>query len=650
MTPRNSSGEEASLLGNRFLEMEGENVVYTLDEALSAMKFGKYQGLVLAYAGLGWISEAMEIMILSFVGPAVKSQWKLSSGQESALSTVVFFGMLIGAYSWGIISDKYGRRKCFFSIGAVTSGAGLLSAFSPNYISLVVSRCLVGVGLGGGPVYFTWFLEFVPISYRGTWMVVFSTFWTAGTIFEASLAWIVMTKLNWRWLLAFSSIPSFALLFFYALAPESPRYLCMKGRTIDAHQILEKISLVNRANLPPGMLVSDDRTARQKEESSSAQDALPLSVTAKMTRKFKSSFSSFFMLFSPKLIWTTLLLWVLFFASAFAYYGVVLLTSELSSGESKCGSTVLHKEKSNSNSLYVDVFITSLAELPGLLLSAIIVDKIGRKLSMVVMFILACAFLLPLVSHQSGTFTTALLFGARMCVTGTITIGSIYAPEIYPTSMRNTGYGVANGAGKIGGMVCPLVAVGLVTGCHQTAAVILFEVVIGNLKDNSLYLNVFITSLAELPGFLLPAITVDIIVHKFSMSIIFILACVFLLPLAFHQSAILTTVCVCHWNHNSGQLLCPRDISDLHEDNRKGVASSVGRIGGMVCPLVAVALVSACHLSAAVILFEVVFVLAIASTLLLPFETKGQQYIERQCGCIGFINWVVYTFDYLLPL
>ncbi|KAK2646137.1 hypothetical protein Ddye_021332 [Dipteronia dyeriana] len=457
--------------------MEGENVVYTLDEALSAMKFGKYQGLVLAYAGLGWISEGMEIMILSFVGSAVKSQWKLSSGEESALSTVVFFGMLVGACSWGIISDKYGRRKCFFSIGAVTSGAGLLSAFSPNYISLVISRCLVGVGLGGGPVYFTWFLEFVPVSYRGTWMVVFSAFWTAGTIFEASLAWIVMKKLNWRWLLAFSSIPSFALLFFYALAPESPRYLCMKGRTIDAHQILEKISLVNRAKLPPGVLVSDDRTAGQKEESSSAHDALSLSVTAKMTRKFKSS-SSFFMLFSPKLIWTTLLLWVLFFASAFAYYGVVLLTSKLSSGESKSGSTVLHKEKSNDNSLYVDVFITSLAELPGLLLSAIIVDKIGRKLSMVVMFILACAFLLPLVSHQSGTLTTTLLFGARMCVTGTITIGSIYAPEIYPTSMRNTGYGAADGAGKIGGMVCPLVAVGLVTGCHQMAAVILFEVVI----------------------------------------------------------------------------------------------------------------------------------------------------------------------------
>ncbi|KAL5836241.1 hypothetical protein ACOSQ4_015738 [Xanthoceras sorbifolium] len=467
---------DASLLGNQFRKMENENHVYTLDEALSAMRFGKFQALALVYAGLGWFSEAMEIMILSFVGPAVKSKWKLSSGEESLLTTVVFGGMLVGAYSWGLISDNCGRRKCFLFISIVTSGAGLLSAFSPNYISLVMSRCLVGVGLGGGPVFLSWFLEFVPVSFRGTWMVVFSFFWTAGTIFEASLAWIVMTKLNWRWLLALSSIPSFTVLLFYGLAPESPRYLCMKGRTIDAHRILEKIALLNGAKLPPGMLVSDKATG-QNEESVSAQDTIPLSATRKMIRKFKSAFSSFFMLFSPKLIRTTLLLWVLFFANAFSYYGIVLLTSKLSSGQSKCRSTILHSDKSNDNSLYVNVFITSLAEFPGLLLSAIIVDIIGRKFSMAVMFILACAFLLPLAFHQSAILTTVLLFGARMCATGTITVASFYAPEIYPTSMRSTGTGVASSVGRIGGMVCPLVAVALVSGCHQTAAVILFEVV-----------------------------------------------------------------------------------------------------------------------------------------------------------------------------
>lgn len=167
-----------------------------------------------------------------------------------------------------------------------------------------------------------------------------------------------MTRLNWRWLLALSSIPSFALLLLYGLAPESPRYLCAKGKTVEAQRILEKMATINRKSLPPGVLVSDGST-KQNEGSASSQDTLPL--FRKLARKLKSAFSSFFMLFSPKLIRTTLLLWVLFFANAFSYYGIVLLTSKLSSQENKCGSTVLHTDKSKDNSLYLDVFITSLA-------------------------------------------------------------------------------------------------------------------------------------------------------------------------------------------------------------------------------------------------------------------------------------------------
>ncbi|XXG79466.1 hypothetical protein AAC387_Pa09g0525 [Persea americana] len=455
---------------------------YTVDEALVAMGFGKFQGLVLAYAGMGWVAEAMEMMLLSFVGPAVQSEWGLSSHEESLITSVVFAGMLVGAYSWGIVSDKHGRRNGFLITALVTGGAGFLSTFAPNYISLIALRCLVGVGLGGGPVLSSWFLEFIPAPNRGTWMVVFSAFWTVGTILEASLAWVIMPTLGWRWLLALSSLPSSMLLVFYGVVPESPRYLCFKGRTSDAHHVLEIVARVNKKKLPPGKLVSD--RAIELDEKFASEDAHLLSLEKykpannEDTESKMGVFGSLFMLFSPKLAKSTILLWVVFFGNAFSYYGLVLLTSKLSNGNSKCASNTLSSENSKDDNLYRNVLVTSFAEIPGLLLSAAIVDRVGRKLSMSAMFFLGCIFLLPLLVHQPEILTTGLLFGARMCITGTFTVVYIYAPEIYPTSVRTTGVGAASSIGRIGGMICPLVAVSLVHGCHQTISIVLFEIVL----------------------------------------------------------------------------------------------------------------------------------------------------------------------------
>ncbi|MBA0583604.1 hypothetical protein Gorai_014454 [Gossypium raimondii] len=342
--------------------MDNEQVgLYTLDEALESLGFGKFQAFVLAYAGLGWFAEAMEIMILSFIGQAVKSEWGLSSSQESLLSTIVFAGMVIGAYGWGTISDTYGRRTGFLTISIVTSGAGFLSTFSPNYLSLVILRGFVGFGLGGTSVFLSWFLEFVPASSRGMWMIVFSTFWTFGSIFEATLVWIVMAKLNWRWVLALSSVPSFVLLFLYGVAPESPRYLCMKGRTGDALRILEKIASVNRTKVPAGVLISS-RSTDKAEESTPSEDRIPLLPSlSKSSMQSKLGLSSFFMLFSSKLIKTTALLWVLLFGDSFSYYGIILLTSKLSSGESGCFPTFQSSGYLLGDSLYVNAFITSIA-------------------------------------------------------------------------------------------------------------------------------------------------------------------------------------------------------------------------------------------------------------------------------------------------
>ncbi|KAL5563852.1 hypothetical protein UlMin_033599 [Ulmus minor] len=245
--------------------------------------------------------------------------------------------------------------------------------------------------------------------------------WTLRSIFEASLAWIVMPRLNWRWLLALSSLPSFALLFFFSVVPESPRYL---------------------SKLPSGRLVSN-----QTLDFNSIDTSLIISSTQRL---------SISQLFSSHLMRTTLLLWVFDFGNSFLYYGIKLLTFELSASSSKSQSTPTLLSQNSQD------------KLPGLILSAILVDRIGQKLSMIVTFILACLFLLPLTFQQPATLTIGLLFGARLCTTRSFTL--------YPTSMRTTSAGVTNAMGRIGGMVCPMVAIGLISGCHQTAAV-LFQLV-----------------------------------------------------------------------------------------------------------------------------------------------------------------------------
>ncbi|XP_047325336.1 organic cation/carnitine transporter 7-like isoform X2 [Impatiens glandulifera] len=454
--------------------MEIQASTYTLDEALSIIGFGKFQGYALAYAGLGSIAEAMEIMLLSFIGTAVASDWNLSSDQESMITSIVFSGMLIGAYSWGVVSDNYGRKKAFLGLCTVTAVAGLLSSFSQDYVSLVIARWLVGIGLGGGHLFSTWFLEFVPTPNRGTWMVIFSTFWTVGTILESGLAWIIMPRLGWRVLLALSSIPAFTLLALYSLTPETPRFLIMKGRIDEAHAILEKIAHLNQTILPSGQLVPD-----HIEDSSLSEDTHLLTTRKKTDPGFIKHLSLNSVLISPKFIRTTILLWFVYFGNTFTYYGVVLLTTELSSGQNRCtGMDRLHSRPKMDTSLYFDVFVSSLAEFPGLVISAIILDRVGRKHSMAIMLTVGLFLLLPLAWQQSQNLTMTLLFCARMFVSATFTVACIYTPEVYPTNVRSTGVGVATAIGRVGGMICPLVAITLVSNCHQTAAIFMFEAVI----------------------------------------------------------------------------------------------------------------------------------------------------------------------------
>ena len=156
----------------------------------------------------------------------------------------------------------------------------------------------------------------------------------------------IMPTMGWRWLLGLSSIPLLLLLIFYPFIPESPRYLIAKGKQNEAFEILQRISQVNQIRLPVGKLRQDKAIA--------IEGSGRKLITHEAIHLIKS-------LFSKSMIRSTLLIWLVFFANAFTYYGLVLLTSQLTSGTTVCESAINTSETVHESDRYTGTLVTSFA-------------------------------------------------------------------------------------------------------------------------------------------------------------------------------------------------------------------------------------------------------------------------------------------------
>ncbi len=61
------------------------------------------------------MADAMEMMVLSILAPALECGWSLNEWQKAAITMVVFCGMMISSPIWGKICDRFGRRiVCYY--------------------------------------------------------------------------------------------------------------------------------------------------------------------------------------------------------------------------------------------------------------------------------------------------------------------------------------------------------------------------------------------------------------------------------------------------------------------------------------------------------------------------------------------------------
>ncbi|XP_078388701.1 synaptic vesicle glycoprotein 2C [Cetorhinus maximus] len=448
-------------------------VTLTFEEAVEETGFGTFHVALLVICGWANASDAIEIMCVSFLLPTARCDLHLSTADMGWLTASIFLGMMIGGYVWGVLADLKGRQKILVFSLAVNGVFGAVSSLAYNYWQFLLLRFISGIGVGGSlPVIFSYFSEFQPRNKRGCMVSALATFWMAGNILAAGLAWLVIPRTSlsfqlgslhfqsWRLFVMFCSIPSLSSALVYALGmPESPRYLMQAGRENDALRVFRRMFYWNNRG-----------TAR-----SFSVERLLMPSAEKCSIKFYDSRADCFShqimkgldpirkILAQKFRVTSILLSIIFFSISFGYYGLWMWFPELlkrieTSGGSACSSIQNSSSDEGAENLtcypvktvvYKEGFIIAAANLPGNIFTILLMDLLGGKL-----LLCASLFLSGVSVFFIWEVTTKIQSLIVSCVFSAISVIAwnsldVIGLELYPTQLRSSALGLFTGVSRI---------------------------------------------------------------------------------------------------------------------------------------------------------------------------------------------------------
>ena len=392
----------------------------SVEKALQTAGVGKFQYRLFLIFGLVWLADAMQVLSIGFSAPSISRTFGITMPQALQTGTFFFIGMLIGAFVFGRLADRIGRRPVLLMAVVIDACFGVASAFAPDFTWLLVLRFMTGIGVGATlPVDYTMMAEFLPSDRRGRWLVLLESFWAIGTILLAVLA---LYAVNWgddAWRVIFfvTGLPALIGLVLRFYVPESPMFLNRNGKSAQAQAVLQRVAKTNGSDVVIPAL----------------QPEVPV----------KTSILS---LFKDQLRRRSIALFIAWGLISVAYYGVFVYLPVKLSAE---GFGFMRGQEF--------LILLALVQLPGFALSAYGVEKWGRKPTLVGFLLLSAVGCL---CYSLGS-APAVVIGSTLLMSFALlgTWGALYAftPEVYPTSLRASGMGMAGAVARFGGLFAPLI-------------------------------------------------------------------------------------------------------------------------------------------------------------------------------------------------
>ena len=172
---------------------------------------------------LGWTLDAFDFFLLTFVISDIAKDFRASVADVTAAITLTLAMRPIGAFVFGLLADRFGRKPVLMFDIIFYSVLELATAFSTSIEMLLILRALFGIGMGG-----EWglgaslALETVPPNARGVISGILQQGYAVGNLLAAVLYWTAYEWIGWRGMFIVGVLPAFLVLYLRLKVKESP--------------------------------------------------------------------------------------------------------------------------------------------------------------------------------------------------------------------------------------------------------------------------------------------------------------------------------------------------------------------------------------------------------------------------------------------